>query len=118
MIPRSAWLRWAGLLPALALWGPATLPSEEALRPEAVRELKEAGRIRPLDELLQPVMERLEGVRLLETELYPAEVHDRLTYEVTILDAHGRVHEVYLDARTGQIQATETEAREADKEED
>lgn len=65
---------------------------------DEVRELRHAGDIIPLSDLMgRP---ELSGHRVLEAEL--EREHDRLVYELELLDGTGRVHELYYDAVTGQ----------------
>ena len=65
---------------------------------DEVRELRQTGDIVPLSALLQNA--DLSGYRVLEVEL--EHERGRLVYELELLDQHGRVHERYFDAATGQ----------------
>jgi len=65
---------------------------------EAVRELRDAGDIVSLSELLD--RPELAGQRIIEAEL--ENEHGRYVYELELLDTDGRVHERYYDAVTGK----------------
>jgi uncharacterized membrane protein YkoI len=67
---------------------------------DAAFRLREQGKILPLEQLLAR-MQLGEGARLLEVEA--KERHRRQLYEVEYLDLNGRVHELVVDARTGEI---------------
>jgi len=73
---------------------------------ERIRALVEAGRILPLEQILERARQRLPG-RVLETELETRE--GRHIYEIEILDRHGRVRELRFDARTGAFLQEERE---------
>ena len=73
---------------------------------ERIRELVEAGRILPLEQILERARQRLPG-RVLETELETRQ--GRHVYEIEILDRNGRVRELLFDARTGAFLAEERE---------
>jgi uncharacterized membrane protein YkoI len=90
-------------LTALLLSGGAQardLDQDEALR------LRQRGVILPLEQLMQPALQRYPGARLLEAELeeqQSAESADRYRYEIELLTANGVVRELELDARDGRI---------------
>lgn len=65
---------------------------------EEVRNLRAAGDVVPLVQLL--ASPAFEGARVIEAEL--EHEHGRLVYELEILDASGRIREVYVDARSGE----------------
>ena len=71
-----------------------------------IRELVEAGRILPLEQILERARQRLPG-RVLETELEIRE--GRHIYEIEILDRYGHVRELQFDARTGAFLKEEQE---------
>lgn len=77
------------------------LDQDEALR------LRQAGDIRPLDELMASALQRYPEAELLEAEL--EEEEDILVYEVELLTADGVVRELELDARDGRILKDELE---------
>ena len=66
---------------------------------DTARQGVEAGTILPLEELLARHRQRIPG-RLLDLEL--EREHGRLVYELEVVDDQGRVHEIYLDARSGE----------------
>ena len=83
---------------ALLLAAPALahdLDQNEALR------LRQAGVIRPLEQLLQAALARYPDARLLEAEL--EEEDGRYIYEFEILTRDGAVRELELDARDGRL---------------
>lgn len=68
---------------------------------DAVRLAVERGEIRPLVEILAIVRARLPGqVTGVEIERKAG----RWVYELRVADAKGRLFEVYVDARTGEIE--------------
>jgi len=84
------------ILAALALEAPARdLDQDQALK------LRQAGVIRPLEDLIQPALGRYPGASLLEAEL--EEEDGVLVYEVELLTTEGVVRELELDARDGRI---------------
>ncbi len=95
---RSGWL--AGLLCLACV---ATARADDH---ERIRELVEAGRILPLERILEQARRRLPG-RVLETELETRQ--GRYVYEIEILDRDGHVRELLFDARTGAFLAEEPE---------
>ncbi|MWV14000.1 peptidase [Pseudomonas sp. R-28-1W-6] len=77
------------------------LDHDEALR------LRESGAILPLEQLMQPALERYPGATLLEAEL--EEEDEVRVYEVELLTVDGMVRELELDARNGRILKDEVE---------
>lgn len=71
---------------------------------ETARALQQAGEIQPLSSLLMEVERRWIG-RVVEVEL--EQKRGRWVYEFTLLPPSGRVFEIYLDARTGNVVKTE-----------
>ncbi|MFI8376979.1 PepSY domain-containing protein [Pseudomonas helleri] len=71
------------------------LGQDEALR------LRQRGAILPLEQLLQQVLLRHPGAKLLEAEL--EEKHDVYVYEVELLTPAGIVREIKLDASDGRL---------------
>lgn len=71
------------------------LDQDEALR------LRRSGVILPLEQLMQPAMQRYPRATLLEAEL--EEEDDVLVYEIELLTEQGQVRELELDARDGRI---------------
>jgi uncharacterized membrane protein YkoI len=64
------------------------------------RRLREAGEIRPLEEISARARAAKAG-EVLETELERS--GGRYVYEMEILDAQGQVWELELDAKTGEL---------------
>jgi uncharacterized membrane protein YkoI len=82
-----------------ALIAPAIAPAHARDHDEARRAV-EIGEARPFAEILDIVRDKLPGsiVRVkLERQ------HDLWVYELRVLDRKGRLLEVYVDARTGEI---------------
>jgi uncharacterized membrane protein YkoI len=70
---------------------------------DAVRRAVEAGEIRPLTEILNGVRSKLPG----EIVGVKAERENgRWFYEFRLVDSRGRLLEVYVDARSGEIEST------------
>jgi uncharacterized membrane protein YkoI len=70
---------------------------------ETARALQRAGEIQPLSPLLAEVERRWIG-RIIEVEL--EQKRGRWVYEFTLLPPTGRLFEIYLDARTGDLVRT------------
>lgn len=73
---------------------------------DTIREWVEAGKVLPLEELLERHRERIPG-RLLDLEV--EREHGRIVYELEVVDEQGQVHEIYLDAQTGEWLGQELE---------
>jgi uncharacterized membrane protein YkoI len=73
---------------------------------DRARRATERGEILPLTAIYERALASLPG-RVLEAEL--EREHDRWVYELKILDADGRLFEVYLDAGTGAFLKQEGE---------
>jgi uncharacterized membrane protein YkoI len=91
-------LFWLALVAAATPAGEVRADSREQ---DAVRLAVERGEIRPLVEILAIVRARLPGqVTSVEIERKVG----RWIYEFRVADAKGRLFEVYVDARTGDIE--------------
>jgi uncharacterized membrane protein YkoI len=67
---------------------------------EQARQLKEAGKILPLQEIIKAAQAEQPG-RVIEVDL---EIKDgRHVYEVELLDSRGEVWEFYFDATSGEL---------------
>ncbi len=76
--------------------GPASADSDH----DAARRAVERGEIRPLNEILTALRERVPG-QVVDVEL---ESEDGIwVYEIKVLDPGGRRTKIYVDARTGEI---------------
>lgn len=102
-------LRWfplllAMLLAAAGLTGglqPAGADDHDDKRHDAVRRAVEAGEIRSLADIIADVRDKLPG------EIAGVEIerkNGRWLYEFRVIDARGRLFEVYIDARDGTIE--------------
>ncbi len=67
---------------------------------EQAQKLREAGEILPLETILQKLHTRYPG-KVLEVEL--ENKHDLLIYEIEILDEEGKVWEIKVNAKTGEL---------------
>jgi uncharacterized membrane protein YkoI len=85
------------LLLLVLAWTATALADEDY---DAAFRLREQGEILPLEQLLAR-MQLGEGARLLELEAKKR--HGRQLYEVEYVDTSGRVHELVIDAHTGEI---------------
>lgn len=87
-----------GLLSVLLLAAPA--PTKADIDHEQAYQLLKEGRIRPLIEIIKEVSAKFPG-EVLEVEL--ERERGRYVYEVKILRPQGRVQEIEVDAKTGEI---------------
>lgn len=71
---------------------------------DRARNLREKGKILPLEEIVRRAQERQPG-KLLEAELEKEE--GRLIYKVEILDEDGIVWDLTIDAKSGELLAVE-----------
>jgi len=90
---RIAWLSLPGLLLTASL---ALADSDH----DTARQLREAGDILPLETILKKIQATHSG-KVLEVEL--EKKHDRLVYEIELLDDNGKVWELKVDPHTGEI---------------
>jgi len=90
-----------GIFSAAAL---STVPTlAESHDQDAARQAVESGEIRPLADILHAVRGKLPG------EVVGVEIESkngRWLYEFRVLDGKGNLFEVYVDARTGEIDRT------------
>ena len=70
------------------------------------REMVQSGAILPLEDLLAQVKKTYPG-KILEVDL--ERKHDRLVYELEVLDVDGRVWELRFDAASGDLLKKEQE---------
>ena len=74
---------------------------QDELRRDEVRRAVETGQIRSLADILKAVREKLPG------EVSGVEIDrkdGRWRYEFRVVDGQGRLFEVYIDARSGEIE--------------
>jgi uncharacterized membrane protein YkoI len=96
---------WLTAVVAAALLGPGRLQADphghgERHDHDDARGAVERGEIRPLAELLAMVRDKLPG------EITGVEIerrHDAWLYEFRVVDKAGRLFEVYVDAKSGDI---------------
>ena len=94
------------VLAALLLGGP--IPSlardNDHERRDAVRRASEAGEVLPLAEILQRIRPKISGdITGIDVE----REHGRWRYELRVIDRSGRVLEILVDARSGEIEGVE-----------
>jgi uncharacterized protein YpmB len=70
------------------------------LKADKVRELKQSGKIMPLEDVIKQVRRDYPG-RIIEIEL--EEEDDRYVYELELVDENGIVWDLEVDASTGQV---------------
>ncbi|HET8700541.1 MAG TPA: PepSY domain-containing protein [Nitrococcus sp.] len=97
---------FAGL--AILLLG--SLTQAKSLDQNDARRLREAGKIRPLPVILHAARATRPG-RVLEVELECE--HKRVIYEVEVIDRHGRLWKLRIDAATAKVLSTKREERHA-----
>lgn len=93
------------LLALVTAWS-VTAPAGEPDQDEALS-LRLAGKVKPLEELIDSVQERHPGARILEVEL--ERENDVTVYEIELLTTRGEVRELEIDATTGRFLADEIE---------
>lgn len=74
---------------------------------ERARRLHQNGVIVPLERIVAKVRAGYPDSKVLEADLKDKE--HRLTYEIEIVDKAGVVHELYFDARSGELLRTKQE---------
>ena len=80
--------------------------SESGQDHDSAKNLKEAGKILSLEQILEKTGESYPG-RFLEAEL--EKTNGMLIYEIEILDKEGKVWELKYDAKTGELLEKEKE---------
>lgn len=98
-------LAGAGVLVAVLLTGPV-LPARADPDHVAARRLRDAGEVMSLEKIVERARAEKPG-DILESEL--KQERGRYIYEIEILDAGGRVWELRLDARSGELIRIEKE---------
>lgn len=68
---------------------------------DEIRQLREAGDILPLEDIIARFRTGQESGRILETKL--DNKHGRYIYEIELLDTDGNVRELYYDAHSGEL---------------
>ena len=102
---RSHAIRTALVAAALLLIGTGAAGARDRGddRREALHRAVEAGEIRPLADILNALRGKLAGdITGIEIERDDG----RWLYELRVIDRQGRLLEVYVDARTGEIERT------------
>jgi uncharacterized membrane protein YkoI len=83
-----------------ALLAGGTAFASERMRHNEILQLREGGQIMAMEEIMTRAREAQPG-HLIEAELDQED--KRYVYELKILDAQGRVHELEMDAATGEV---------------
>ena len=87
------------ILPAL-LWINEPSHAGERIRQDEVRRLRATGQIMPMESILSRA-KALQPGQLIEVEF---ELEDgRHVYEFKVIDEQDRIHELYFDARSGEL---------------
>ncbi|MFC1681083.1 PepSY domain-containing protein [Pseudomonadota bacterium] len=94
------------LVLAVGTISPSLADADRELDADTVRKWVEAGKVLPLEELLERHRQRIPG-RLLDLEV--EREHGRIVYELEVVDEQGQVQEIYLDAQTGEWLGQELE---------
>jgi uncharacterized membrane protein YkoI len=91
------------LLALVATLSVAAAAHADSVDQDALRRAVQRGEIRPLAEILAAVRGKLPG-QITGTEV--ERKGGRWVYEFRVADDKGRLFEVYVDARTGEIERT------------
>jgi len=94
------------ILTGLAVCQPLLADSDS----DTARKLREAGDILPLETILHKLQKSHPG-KVLEVEL--EHKHGHVLYEIELLDRHGKVWELKVDPRTGDIVKQKQETKHA-----
>jgi uncharacterized membrane protein YkoI len=95
----AAWV--APVLFSSALLLLSTSGNARDLNQDEALQLRQEGRILPLEQLLQSALQLYPGAVLLEAEL--EEEHGQLVYEVELVTREGVVREIELHAGSGAV---------------
>lgn len=74
--------------------------ADDRMRPSEVRQLREAGKILSMEDILARVRSAQPG-QVVEIDL--DREHGRLVYEVKLIDDADAIHRLELDAATGEV---------------
>lgn len=100
----SSGVRWFLILTVVASMSRAFAHDDAH---ERARRLHQNGVIVPLEKIVAKVRAGYPDSKVLEADLKDKE--HRLTYEIEIVDKAGVVHEMYFDARSGELLRTKQE---------
>jgi uncharacterized membrane protein YkoI len=95
---RAAWLVLSIVLAIFVIVSP--LKAHADIDQATARQLSATGKILPLEKIHEKAKQIKQG-KILETEL--EKKRGKYLYEVELLDEHGIVWEIKLDAATGQL---------------
>lgn len=90
----------AASIAAAAAIGADVAHADDRMRPSEVRQLREAGKILPMEDILARVRSAQPG-QVVEVDL--DREHGRLVYEVKLIDDADAIHKLELDAATGEV---------------
>jgi uncharacterized membrane protein YkoI len=98
VLTRAAWLVLSIVLAIFVIVSP--LKAHADIDQATARQLSATGKILPLEKIHEKAKQIKQG-KILETEL--EKKRGKYLYEVELLDEHGIVWEIKLDAATGQL---------------
>ncbi|MCM5570152.1 PepSY domain-containing protein [Burkholderiaceae bacterium FT117] len=90
----------AGGLAGTTLLAALPASADSRLRQQEVRQLRESGKILPMEDILARARKAQPG-QVVEVEL--ERDGDRYVYEVKLIDQADKVHELKLDAGNGEV---------------
>ena len=90
----------AATIATAAVVGPEFASADDRVKRSEVRELREAGKILPMEDILSRVRTAQPG-QVVEIELERED--GRLVYEVKLIDDADAIHKLELDAASGEV---------------
>jgi uncharacterized membrane protein YkoI len=90
----------AGTIAATSLFAAGLASADNRMKQSEVRQLRESGRILPMEDILARVR-KLQPGQVVEVEL--ERDGDRYVYEVKLIDDADRIHKFELDAGSGEV---------------
>lgn len=90
----------AASVAAAATVGPDFAQAGDRVKRSEVRQLREAGKILPMEDILARARSAQPG-QIVEIEL--ERKNDRFVYEVKLIDDADAIHKLELDASTGEV---------------
>ena len=90
----------AAAVAAILLFSAGAASADGRLRQNEVRQLRESGKILPMEEILTRVR-RIQPGQVVEIELEREK--DTYLYEVKVIDEKDKIHKLELDAGNGEV---------------
>ena len=90
----------AGTIATAGLFAAGLASADSRMKQNEVRQLRESGRILPMEDILARVRQLQPG-QVVEVEL--ERECDRYVYEVKLIDDADRIHKFELDAGSGEV---------------